>query len=139
MADVLTPEQRRRCMAAIKGKDTKPELVVRSMAHSLGYRFRLHRKDLPGKPDLVFPRLEKIILVHGCYWHTHNCRFGRVTPKTNAEFWRKKREGNVKRDHRNLAALRRGGWKVLIIWECQTHDKDRLARRIHSFLKKSQH
>jgi DNA mismatch endonuclease (patch repair protein) len=111
--DVHSPEQRRRNMAAIKGKNTKPELFVRRLAHRLGYRFRLHRRDLPGSPDLVFPRLRKAIFVHGCYWHMHKCRWGRVTPKTNAIFWQTKRVGNVARDRRNLAAIRRNGWNAL--------------------------
>ena len=81
-------------MAAIKGRNTKPELAVRRLVHAMGYRFRLHRKDLPGKPDLVLPRLGKVIFVHGCFWHMHSCRYGQVTPKTNAEFWQAKRDGN---------------------------------------------
>ncbi len=134
MTDVLSPEQRRRCMAAIQCKDTKPELVVRSIAHRLGYRFRLHAADLPGRPDLVFRSRRAVILVHGCFWHSHACPRGRVTPRTNAAFWRKKREGNRTRDRRTLAALRRSGWRVLVVWECQTRDLDRLMSRLHSFL-----
>jgi DNA mismatch endonuclease (patch repair protein) len=88
-------------MAAIKSKNTKPEMLIRSLIHSMGYRYRLHRKDLPGKPDLVFPKFGKIILVHGCYWHMHNCRYGRVVPKTNAKFWKAKRESNKERDKKN--------------------------------------
>ena len=136
MSDVLTPEQRRRCMSAIRGKDTKPELVVRRMAHALGYRFRLHRKDLPGTPDLVFPRLAKVIFVHGCFWHLHRCPYGRVVAKTNPEFWRRKREGNAQRDRRTRRKLHELGWKVLVIWECQTKPahSGRLLSRISSFL-----
>jgi DNA mismatch endonuclease (patch repair protein) len=134
MADVLTPEQRSRCMSRIRSRDTKPELIVRSLAHAMGFRFRLHRRDLPGKPDLVFPRLRKVVLVHGCFWHVHSCRFGRVTPATNVEFWASKRAGNTARDRRNKAALRRAGWKVLIVWECETRDVHRLERRLHRFL-----
>ena len=133
MPDVHTQEQRSRNMAAIHSKNTRPEMVVRAIAHRLGYRYRLHVRTLPGAPDLVFPRLRKIINVHGCYWHMHNCRAGNVTPKTNAEFWRKKREGNVQRDRRNLAALRRSGWTVLTIWECQTRDRAKLERLITKF------
>src|SRR5688500_201263 len=118
--DVHTPEQRSRNMAAIRGKDTKPEMVVRRVAHRLGFRYRLHRRDLPGAPDLVFPRLRKIINVHGCYWHMHACPYGRVVAKTNAEFWRNKRRGNVVRDRRNERELRRLGWEVLTLWECET-------------------
>jgi len=136
MADVHTREQRSRNMAAIRGKDTKPEMIVRRIAHQLGFRFRLHRRDLPGAPDLVFPRLRRIINVHGCYWHMHDCRWGCVTPKTNAEFWQTKRTGNVDRDKRNLAALRRDGWKVLTVWECEVKDADRIAVKITKFLTK---
>src|SRR5688572_29685796 len=134
MADVHTPEQRSRNMAAIRGRDTKPEIVVRRIAHRLGYRFRLHRRDLPGCPDLVFPRLRKVILVHGCYWHVHACHFGRVTPKTNAQFWHTKRTANVERDKRNARALRRSGWQILTIWECQLRDENRIANQISAFL-----
>src|SRR5581483_5419780 len=102
MADVLTPEQRSRCMSRIRGKDTGPELVVRSMAHRMGYRFRLHSRLLPGRPDLVFPGLRKVVFVHGCFWHMHRCRFGRVTPVTNATFWMNKRSGNMRRDRKNV-------------------------------------
>lgn len=134
MADVLTPEQRSRCMAAIRGKDTKPEIIVRKVAHRLGYRFRLHYRDLPGIPDLVFPKLRKVILVHGCFWHMHTCRYGRVTPRTNAAFWQAKRTGNVSRDRRTIRALRKLGWDVLTLWECQTRDPTKLAERTAKFL-----
>jgi DNA mismatch endonuclease, patch repair protein len=133
--DVHSREQRSRNMAAIKAKDTKPELVVRRLAHRLGYRFRLHRRDLPGVPDLVFPRLRKIIFVHGCYWHMHNCRWGSVTPKTNAKFWQAKRTGNVDRDKRKQGELKRLGWKVLTVWECETKVLLPLQERIEEFLR----
>lgn len=119
MVDVHTKEQRSFNMSRIKGKNTKPEIVVRSFVHRLGYRFRLHRKDLPGKPDIVLPRHKKVIFVHGCYWHMHSCKYGKVTPVTNAEFWQKKRSGNKERDKKNIAALKKLGWDVLIVWECQ--------------------
>jgi DNA mismatch endonuclease (patch repair protein) len=134
MADVLTPEQRRRNMAAIKGKNTKPEMLVRQLVHSLGYRYRLHRKDLPGKPDLVFPSRRKVIEVYGCYWHMHDCPYGRVVPKTNAEFWQNKRLSNVTRDAKNSEELAKQGWRVLIIWECEVKDKEKLQERITHFL-----
>lgn len=121
-------------MSAIRGKDTKPEMIVRRIAHRLGFRFRLHRRHLPGVPDLVFPRLRRIINVHGCYWHMHTCRWGCVTPKTNAEFWQTKRKGNVERDKRNLRELARLGWKVLTVWECETRDTERLTARLQRFL-----
>lgn len=132
MADVLTPAQRSRCMAAIRGKDTKPELAVRSVLYALDYRFRIHRSDLPGKPDIVLPRHSLAIFVHGCFWHMHSCRFGRVVPKTNAAFWASKRQSNVSRDRRNRLALRKLGWRTITIWECQTKDPERLARRLRS-------
>jgi DNA mismatch endonuclease (patch repair protein) len=133
MTDVLTPEQRKRCMSRIRGKDTKPEMVVRRLVHAMGYRYRLHQKDLPGKPDLVFPCLKKVIFVHGCFWHVHNCRYGRVKPATNAEFWESKRSGNRERDARNRRHLTQLGWQALVIWECQVARKD-TAERIRRFL-----
>jgi DNA mismatch endonuclease (patch repair protein) len=133
MADVLTPEQRRRCMSAIRGKDTKPEMVVRRLVHAMGFRYRLHRKDLPGCPDLVFPRLRKVIFVHGCFWHMHRCPYGQVKPKTNKAFWETKRQATVKRDRRNKRDLRALGWGTLSVWECQTRRKN-LAGRVKKFL-----
>lgn len=135
MADVHTPEQRSRNMAAIKSKDTKPEMTVRRLVYGMGYRFRLHRKDIPGKPDLTLARHRKVIFVHGCFWHMHKCRLGNVTPKTNAEFWRVKRGSNVKRDRKHLTALKKAGWITLVIWECQTRDLDRLEAILLKFLK----
>lgn len=131
--DVHTPEQRRRNMSRIRSKDTKPEMVVRKMVHGMGYRYRLHRKDLPGKPDLVFPSMKMVIFVHGCFWHMHRCRFGRVKPETNAEFWEKKRKSNVERDKKNRKQLKKQGWDVLVIWECWLRDKVKTRSRISSF------
>jgi DNA mismatch endonuclease (patch repair protein) len=117
-------------MAGIRGKDTTPELCVRRAAHALGYRFRLHRRDLPGSPDLVFPRLRKVILVHGCYWHRHpGCRFA-YTPKSNTAFWERKFEENKERDRRQLLELALLGWDPLVIWECTTYNLDELQRQI---------
>ena len=121
-------------MSAIRGRDTRPEHIVRSLAHGMGFRFRLYGRDLPGKPDLVFPGRRKVILVHGCFWHVHDCPYGRVKPATNAAFWADKRAGNVARDERNLEALEAAGWDVLVIWECETRDRESLARRLKSFL-----
>jgi DNA mismatch endonuclease (patch repair protein) len=134
MPDTLTRAQRSHCMSRIRSKDTRPELAVRRIVHRLGYRFRLHVRDLPGAPDLVFPRLRKIVLVHGCFWHMHCCRFGLVTPKTNAEFWQAKRSGNVIRDRRNERALRKLGWDVLVVWECETKALNALIRKLVRFL-----
>lgn len=102
--------------------------------HRMGYRYRLHKSDLPGKPDLVLVRHGKIINVHGCFFHMHACKYGRVVPATNAEFWLKKRLGNVTRDRRNLRSLKQAGWKVMTVWECQTKDIERLMKKIQSFL-----
>jgi len=121
-------------MAAIRSKNTKPEMAVRRLVHRMGYRFRLHRKDLPGNPDLAFIRQRKVMFVHGCYWHMHRCRFGRVVPRTNAEFWRIKRESNRRRDKANLREIRRLGWDALVIWECQLKDMNALEKKIRCFL-----
>ena len=134
MADVLTKEQRSYNMSQIRNKDTRPEMLVRSIVHRLGYRYALHRKDLPGKPDMVLTRHRKIIFIHGCFWHTHKCRYGKVKPATNVDFWRTKREGNVARDKKNLRKLRKDGWKVLVVWECWTRDIPKLEDRLLSFL-----
>jgi DNA mismatch endonuclease (patch repair protein) len=134
MADVLTREQRRLNMSRIRGRDTTPELIVRRAVHRMGLRFRLHRRDLPGTPDLVLPRHRKIIEVRGCYWHMHDCPYGRVKPKTRAEFWEQKRQQTVQRDRLNLESLRQLGWQVLVVWECGTRDRDRLNKCLAEFL-----
>ena len=134
MADVHSTEQRRYNMSQIKGKDTKPEMRVRRLVHSLGYRYRLHSKDLPGKPDLVFPGRRKVIFVHGCYWHMHSCRYGLVVPKTNTEFWQNKRLSNVARDERNAADLAAAGWQIMVLWECELKDEALLTERLKAFL-----
>lgn len=136
MTDVHTKEQRSRNMAAIRSKNTKPELMIRRLIHSMGFRYRLHKKDLPGKPDLVFPGLKKVIFVHGCYWHMHNCKFGKVRPKTNARFWSNKRKSNVVRDKKNITQLKVMKWKSLVVWACQIKNEDRLRARVLSFLSK---
>ena len=124
-------------MGRVPGKNTKPELVVRREAHALGYRFRLHRKDLPGTPDLVFPRLRKALFVHGCFWHRHEGCSRTTTPKTRAAYWQEKFERNVQRDRRNVAMLEALGWKVLVIWECETFDRSVLVESLSSFLASS--
>jgi len=121
-------------MAAIRGRDTKPELVVRSLLHRMGYRYRLHGRDLPGRPDIVFRKRRKVIFIHGCYWHMHPCRYGSVVPKTNASFWADKRAANVRRDRENVAKLDAAGWETLTIWECEVRDTDRLRERLRTFL-----
>jgi DNA mismatch endonuclease (patch repair protein) len=137
MADVLTPQQRSFNMSRIRSRDTRPEMVVRSIVHRLGFRYRLHKKDLPGKPDLVLVRHRKIIDVHGCFFHMHNCPYGRVVPATNAEFWRTKRESNLERDRRNVKLLKKDGWQVLTVWECQTRHPDILEKTLSNFLMRS--
>ena len=112
---------RSRNMAAIKGKNTKPELLVRSWLHRNGFRFRLHRKDLPGKPDIVLPKYKTVIFVHGCFWHSHGCT-NSVVPKTRREFWREKLANAVQRDRRNRIDLERRGWLVRVVWECKVDD-----------------
>ncbi len=125
MVDVLTPKQRRLNMSRIRGKDTKPELVLRRGLHALGFRFRLHRKDLPGRPDMVFPRYRAAVLVHGCFWHAHGCPLFKW-PATRREFWAAKIEGNRARDLRDLAGLAAAGWRVLVVWECALKGPARL-------------
>ena len=116
-------ETRSRTMRAVKSRDTAPEMIVRRLVHSLGYRYRLHRSDLPGKPDLAFPRLRKIIFVHGCFWHGHHCKRGARAPKENAAYWSTKIQRNARRDVEHHAALTREGWRCLIVWECETRDR----------------
>lgn len=121
-------------MRAVKGKDTKPEIAIRSMLHRDGYRFRLHRSDLPGKPDLVFPSLRKVIFVHGCFWHSHNCRKGQGAPSTNSDFWNRKRKLTVERDSRTLKALADCGWDTYVVWECALKDPDAIRHCLEEFL-----
>lgn len=135
MTDVHSAAQRSFNMSRIGSRDTKPELIVRSIVHRMGFRFRLHRRDLPGKPDLVLPSRRKIIFVHGCFWHSHSCPYGRVTPATNSEFWKTKRSANTNRDRRNLRKLRADGWHVLVVWECWTKRiEDLLIPKLTAFL-----
>jgi DNA mismatch endonuclease (patch repair protein) len=129
-----SPEVRRRTMQAVKSKDTAPEMTVRRLAHGMGYRFRLHRKDLPGKPDLVFPRLHKALFVHGCFWHGHDCARGSRVPKANSDYWRTKIRRNSARDVANAAALRTAGWRVAVIWECELKEPARVRRLLLRFL-----
>lgn len=134
MADTLSAERRSANMRAIRNKNTAPELAVRRIAHALGFRFRLHRRDLPGKPDLVFPRLRKVIFVHGCFWHQHpSCREGRV-PGSRREYWVPKLARTVERDADHVARLKAMGWQVLTIWECGAVDHKRLADQLRAFL-----
>ncbi|MCC6695348.1 MAG: DNA mismatch endonuclease Vsr [Candidatus Hydrogenedentes bacterium] len=134
MVDTLTPEERSEIMARVRSKNMRPELAVRMLVFAMGYRYRLHARDLPGSPDLVFRRRRKVIFVHGCFWHRHsNCALARL-PKSRIEFWTPKLEGNRKRDEKNRRALRRDGWSVLTVWECQLKSSSALERRIRRFL-----
>jgi DNA mismatch endonuclease (patch repair protein) len=128
-------EARSRIMRAVRSRDTGPELVVRSLAHRIGYRFRVCRKDLPGCPDIVFPRLKKVIFVHGCFWHGHDCGRGVRVPRQNRSYWRKKITRNSARDEATEAALTQLGWEVSVFWECELGDKARVTSRLRNFLR----
>ena len=134
--DNLSGADRSRCMSRIRSKNTRPELVVRRLVHRMGYRFRLHRVDLPGQPDLVLPRHRKVIFVHGCFWHRHRCKRGRVKPATNPEYWKLKRQGNVDRHRRNARLLKQLGWEVHVVWECEAANLDRLEEKLVDILAK---
>ena len=134
MADQFSPNERSRIMARVKSKNTHPERVVRSLLHKAGFRFRLHRDDLPGKPDIVFPSRKKAIFVHGCFWHSHTCRHGSHAPASNTEYWSKKLAANKVRDISNLDALIARGWTPLIVWECEIRHPDDLLARLVSEL-----
>lgn len=121
-------------MRAVKSRNTTPELIVRRLVYNLGYRFRLHRRDLPGKPDLVFIGRRKVIFVHGCFWHGHNCSRGAREPKTNAEYWHSKISRNRERDAENVDRLAVLGWRTHIVWECELRDQAALAHRLRAFL-----
>lgn len=135
MPDVLTPDQRAHCMSRIQGKHTKPEMLVRTATHALGFRYRLHVSTLPGCPDLVFAGRRKVIFVHGCFWHRHDCPYGRPVPATRPEFWQAKFAATTARDSRVLADLAELGWSVLVVWECETRDAAALAARLGEFLR----
>ena len=127
-------EQRSRNMSAIKSKNTKPEIAVRKLLHSMGYRFRLHRKDLPGSPDIVLPKYKTVIFVHGCFWHRHqNCKYA-SNPKTRREFWEKKFKENIERDKKTQEKLKNLGWKTKIVWECEIKKQDKLIKKIEDVL-----
>jgi DNA mismatch endonuclease (patch repair protein) len=127
--DVYTKKRRSEIMGRITSQNTRPEVRVRSALHRMGYRFRLHRKDLPGKPDVVLPKWRTVVLVHGCFWHGHNCCEGHV-PKSNASYWAPKLERNRRRDSENAEKLRQLGWKRIVIWECQTYSLRKIEDRL---------
>lgn len=132
--DKISPERRSANMARIRNKDTSPEVALRRIIYALGYRFRLHRRDLPGKPDIVFPARRKLILMHGCFWHQHpNCAEGRI-PGSRPEYWVQKLTGNQLRDEANRAILERQGWKILVVWECELKGPAAVAKTVRKFL-----
>lgn len=134
MTDVFSEEKRSWIMSRVKGRDTKPEIVVRSIIHRMGFRFRLHQRDLPGTPDIVLPRHKKVVLIHGCFWHSHKGCSRSKRPTTNVEFWNSKIEGNIERDKRSCRSLRRMGWKVLVVWQCETRNPEKLLGKLERFL-----
>ncbi len=121
-------------MSRIRGKNTAPEMLVRGMVRGMGFGYRLHRRDLPGSPDLVFAGRKKVIFVHGCFWHQHACARGK-RPSSNRRFWNSKLDANVQRDKRNIAALKDDNWQVLVVWECETKDRTKLSERLEEFLR----
>lgn len=135
--DVFTAEKRSEVMRAVKSRGTAPELAVRSAVRSIGYarRYRLNAARLPGKPDLIFSSLRKVVFVHGCFWHGHDCQRGARMPKGNAAYWRKKIDRNVARDVATLSALSADGWSALTVWECETREAARLSRKLAAFLR----
>jgi DNA mismatch endonuclease (patch repair protein) len=135
MADMVSAKRRSEIMKSICSSNTSPEKEVRSVLHMLGYRFRIHRKDLPGTPDIVLPKLQTVIMVHGCFWHQHTCRRGRHIPKSNTEYWISKIKKNTIRDKRNAKHLENLGWRRIVIWECQAKDSRVLCDRLQALLK----
>ncbi|MBK8457238.1 MAG: DNA mismatch endonuclease Vsr [Phyllobacteriaceae bacterium] len=133
MTDTRTPAQRRRIMQAVKSADTGPEIAVRRLLFSRGYRYRLHYGRLPGKPDIVFPARRKAIFIHGCFWHRHNCPKGRL-PKSRLDYWIPKLEANTERDRRKIAEIEALGWTVLVVWQCEMADVERLIRKLVAFV-----
>ena len=133
MADTRTRDQRRRIMQSVGTKDTRPEMLIRRKLHGLGYRFRLHRKDLPGRPDIVFSAKHKVVFIHGCFWHGHGCKKGKL-PKSRDDYWRPKIESNKARDARVVLALKDLGWTALTLWQCELQDKEQTEHLLCEFL-----
>jgi DNA mismatch endonuclease (patch repair protein) len=134
MSDVFSKEKRSWIMSRVKGRDTKPEILVRSFIHRMGFRFRIHGRDLPGNPDIVLPRYGKVIFVHGCFWHGHKRCPRSKRPTTHKGFWNKKLDQNIERDKRFRRMLRQRGWRVLVVWECETRKQEKLLRKLEGFL-----
>lgn len=135
--DNLSVEDRQRTMRSVHSQGTKPELVVRRLVYNLGFRYRLNSKDLPGKPDLVFTKLRKVIFVHGCFWHGHDCKAGTKRPKTNTDYWDKKLHRNRERDLMHYQQLSEQSWRYLVLWECELRDLPTLEAKLLAFLKDS--
>ena len=135
--DIFSKKARSKIMSAIKGKNTKPEILVRKSLHSLGHRFRLHKKDLPGKPDIILPKYKVAIFVHGCFWHQHKGCKSATIPTSNVEYWSEKLKKNVERDRKNISSLRRQGYKIKVIWECETSNIKRLKNKLRALLDKT--
>lgn len=136
--DIFSKGTRSRIMSRISGKNTKPEILVRSLLHRMGYRFRIHKKNLPGKPDICLPKHKKIIFVHGCFWHGHkNCPRAK-RPTTNVEFWNKKIDGTIERDKENIKGLKELGWQTLTIWTCEIKNQDALKNKLISFIERDE-
>lgn len=134
MTDHIDTEARSRLMSRVRSKNTRPEMALRRALHAQGYRYRVHRKDLPGSPDIVFPARKRVVFVHGCFWHRHaGCKLS-STPKSNVEFWTRKFEANVARDLRNQRELEQMGWQVFVIWQCQIRDINRAVKKVSAFL-----
>ncbi len=134
MTDVFSKEKRSWIMSRVKGHDTKPEMLVRSFIHRMGFRFRIHRRDLPGKPDIVLPRHRKVIFVNGCFWHGHKNCLRSKRPSTNQSFWNKKLDRNLERDKRYCQELRQMGWTVLVVWECEMKKPKKFLRKLERLL-----
>jgi len=134
MTDVFSKEKRSWIMSSVRGRDTKPEILVRSFVHRMGFRFRIHRRDLPGNPDIVLPRHGKVIFVHGCFWHGHKRCQRSKRPTTNKGFWNKKLDENIERDKRFQRKLRLMGWKVLVLWQCEVRKPEKMLRKLERFL-----
>ena len=134
MSDRFTPGERSRIMARVHGRDTEPEKIVRSLLHRLGYRFRLHIRKLPGSPDIVLPRWRKVIFIHGCFWHGHEGCKRATRPTTNVDFWNRKIDGNVRRDSEVRTHLESLGWRVYVVWQCETRDECILQSRLERFM-----
>ena len=137
MVDVFTPEKRSWIMGCVRGRDTKPEVLVRSLVHRMGYRFRLHRRDLPGSPDIVLPRHSKVIFVHGCFWHGHEYCKRSKRPSTRVDFWIPKLDKTIQRDKSIQRDLLSAGWQVLVVWECETRKTQELASKLEEFLREA--